>query len=67
MVKNKLNQLKAIVSEHFDDYLIVVSKGSSVYNVYNSKLSAMGMCKMVENDIKNSWSEKEDSPVEDNG
>lgn len=57
-MENQLNQIKAIVSEHFDEYLIVVSKGTGVYSSYKSKLSAMGMCKMVEQDIKLSWNEK---------
>lgn len=58
----QLNKIRSLISEHFDEYLIVVTKGPKVYNCYKSKLSAMGMCRMVEQDIEDSWSIKnEDS------
>lgn len=58
-LEKQLDQLRAIVGEHFDEYLIVVSKGPNTWTTYRNKLSAMGMCKMVENDIKLSWNEKD--------
>lgn len=63
---NPLDQLKAIAGEHFDDYLLVVVKGASVHTTYKGKLAAMGMCKMVEHDIKKSWSNSDNSQEAEN-
>lgn len=52
---NKLNQIRALAEEHFDDFLIVVVKDGDVHDTYSSRLTAMGMIKMVEKDINKSW------------
>lgn len=62
MEKNQaLDLINKLVEENFTDYMIVLVDGPMTFSKYKSKLSAMGMCKMVENDIKLSWDEKGDS------
>ena len=50
-----LNKIKAVVGEHFDDYLIVVSKDGDVYSLYKAKCSAFGLASMVTQDINHDW------------
>lgn len=59
-LNKKLNVMRAIAEEHFDDFLIVVIKDGDVHDTYSSRVSAMGMVKMVETDIKRSWSKWSD-------
>lgn len=62
--EEKLNYLnRKIEAAGFDNYLIVLSKGGDVWTKHSGKLSAMGMCKMVENDIKKSWNKDNDGPI----
>lgn len=51
-----LNKLKDIASEHFDEYLLVVTKGGKIWNTYKSKCSAHGMASMILQDIHQDWS-----------
>ena len=50
-----LNKVRAIVGEHFDDFLIVVAKDGEVYSSYKAKCSAFGMASMIVSDINHSW------------
>lgn len=53
---NKLEKLRSIASEHFDDYMLVVIKNNCVYTTYKSKVSAFGMAQMIQEEIKLDWS-----------
>lgn len=67
MVDNKLpheaalDKLKMIAGEHFDGYLLVVSKDSRVWTTYKNKTSALGMAVMVAEEIKEDWRKQNDS------
>lgn len=50
-----LEKLKSIAGEHFDDYLLVVSKDKMIFNTYNSRVAAYGMASMVVHDINQDW------------
>lgn len=50
-----LSNLRALVGEHFDDYLVVVSKNGDVFTIYKSKCAAFGMASMVAQDINHAW------------
>lgn len=50
-----LDKLKTIAGEHFDDYLLVVSKDKMIWNTYSSRVSAYGMASMVVHDINQDW------------
>lgn len=47
--------MRAIAEEHFDGYLMVVSKDAMIWNTYSSKTVAHGMAAMVKSDIKQDW------------
>lgn len=53
--QKKLDELKALASEHFDDYLIVVCKDDKIWETYKRQTSAYGMAKRVFGDIKKIW------------
>lgn len=60
-MNDKLDKIKAIAGEHFDDYLLVLVKDGDVHTAYNSKIAAMGMATMVRNDIKQDWRTSRDN------
>lgn len=51
----QLDKLKDIAGEHFDGYLLIVTKDSKIWNTYSSKTSAFGMAAMVMSDIEQDW------------
>lgn len=55
-VIDKLNQIKAIASEHFTDYLIVVMDDEhGVFDTYSRRVAAHGLASMVSKDIEADW------------
>lgn len=52
---DKLNLIKALTSEHFEEYVIIVSNGTEVWDTYKSKTGAYGMIQMVRGDIEHDW------------
>lgn len=58
--ETQLTRLKDIAVEHFDEYLLIVSKDGQVWNTYKSKCSAHGMASMVISDIHRDWAVNED-------
>ncbi len=65
MVANKLDLLRDIAEEHFDDYLLIVTKDKKVYKTFKSNVSAYGMASLVKSDIRQDWSETRDTKVEE--
>lgn len=51
-----MNKIKAIASEHFDDYVLIVTKDSNVWHTYNKKTAAFGMMTMIGQKIQQDWS-----------
>lgn len=50
-----LEKLQAIASEHFDDALIVVSKGNEKYFWFSSEDGANGKCNYILSKISKKW------------
>lgn len=50
-----LEKIRAVVGEHAQDYLIVVSIKDNVHSLYKTKTGAYGMASMVCHDINQDW------------
>ena len=50
-----LEKIRAIVSEHTQDFLIVVSIDNNVHSLYKTKTNAFGMASMICHDINQDW------------
>ena len=50
-----LAQIQAIASEHFDDCLIVVSKGNERYFWFSTEDGANGKCNYILSKISKKW------------
>lgn len=51
-LQTDLDQLKAQVSEKFDQYCLILMKDGQVVSTYSSNVCALGMTKMVHDDIE---------------
>lgn len=50
-----LDKIRAVVSEHSDDFLLVVQIKGDIHSFYRSKTSAFGMASMICHDINQDW------------
>ena len=60
-LNKKLDHIRALAEEHFDDFLVVGTKDGEVYDTYSSAITARGMCRLVALDIDRFWSRWSDS------
>lgn len=47
-----LDRIKALVAEKFEGYVLIVQKDGQVASCYSSSVTALGMTKMVHDDIE---------------
>lgn len=52
MTQTELDHYRAIISEKFNDYVLIVQKDGHVASCFSSKCTALGMTKMVHDDIE---------------
>ncbi len=50
-----LEKIRAVVSEHTNDFLVVVAIDNDVHSLYKTKTGAYGMASMVCHDINQDW------------
>lgn len=53
--KKLLENIRAVIGERTDDYLIVISINGDLYSLYKTKTAAFGMASMVVQDINHDW------------
>lgn len=64
MSDRALGLIKALAEEHFDDYLIVVSRNGEIKDCYSGAVSAYGMASLVKKDISKFWGSTPSRPEE---
>lgn len=52
MTKTELDHYRAIIGEKFNSYVLIVEKDGQVASCFSSKCTALGMTKMVHDDIE---------------
>lgn len=62
LTKEKLDKVRALVSEHFEEFLIVVEDGDrKIWSTCSSKTAAFGMTELIRQNIKTDWNEQHQS------
>lgn len=50
-----LKKLEAIAGEHFDDYLLVVTRGTQTWHTFNTAHAASGLASFVGQKVNKAW------------